>query len=202
MPTFSPTTPTQPHEFQNLTIAVPYTFDAGHVLTAFEAAQLNRYVATAVGNAFGADLRRKLKAVDDARKALGKKYDGPMAKDGKSPAPATLADIGLTDADVQAIFNAKFAAYALGEGRVTAESTTPVDRLSRNLAGVAVKALIVAKGYKVRDMQTAKTADGTTTKFNKFVEDYIAANPWIIDQAKAQLASLATTQAVDVDIAA
>ena len=195
MPTFTPSTPTEDHIFQDVTIAVPYTFAAGHVLTALEATQVNRYVATAVGNAWGAEIRRLLKVENDARaKAFAEKtYTGPTEVNAKGktvPATATIADLNLSPADLQSKFNSKFTSYELGVGRQAAEATTPVDRLARTLASAKVKDLITAKGFKVRDFQTAKGSDGETSKFNELVENYIDANAWIIDAARAQLAAL------------
>ena len=45
MPAFDSTTPTSVHEFQALNIRVPYLFAEGHILSAPEALQLNRFVA-------------------------------------------------------------------------------------------------------------------------------------------------------------
>jgi len=87
-----------------------------------------------------------------------------------------LSDFG----DLQALFNAKYAAYAPGEsnrgsGTGTA-SADPIERMVRTLATEEAKARIIANGYKVRDFVLAKSADGTQSKLAEFVAKLIAKN--------------------------
>lgn len=202
MPTFTPDTARVTHEFQDTALNVPYVFAEGHALTAPEALQLNRYVATAVGNAWGAGVRRKLKAIDDARKAQGKKYTGPTVVDSKGatvPAPATFADINLTDP--QSTFDAAFSTYTLGERTKSDSTSDPTEAMVRSIATLKVKALIQSKGLKVRDFQLAKAADGETSKFNDLIDNYIAKNTdWLASAAAAQLAAIASGPSDDIDI--
>lgn len=204
MPTFDPSTARVAHEFQDTALDVPYVFSEGHALTAPEALQLNRYVATAVGNAWGASVRRQLAKVnaDRAAKAKAKTYTGPTVVDEKGktvPAPATFADIGLTNP--QATFDAAFASYSLGVRSKAEDSSDPAEAMIRSLATLKVKALIQSKGLKVRDFQLAKAADGETSKFNELIDNYIAKNTeWLASAAAAQLAAIASGPSDDIDI--
>lgn len=205
MPTFDPTSTARVnHEFQDTALGVPYTFAEGHALTAPEALQLNRYVATAVGNAWGAAIRRQLAKVNADRAAAvkAKSYTGPTTVDEKGktvPAPATFADIGLTDP--QATFDAAFASYSLGVRATAEDSSDPTEKMVRSIATLKVKALIQSKGLKVRDFQLAKGTDGETSKFNELVDNYIAKNTeWLASAAAAQLAAIANGPSDDIDI--
>lgn len=216
MPTISASTPRVTHEFQTIPIAVPYVFAEGHTLTDLEARGLNRFVATALGNAFGSEIRRALKMVDaDRAKAVkAKTYTGPMIEDAKGrsiPAPTTVDD--LPPADHQAIFDAKFSSYALGVGRQStpATSSAPLDRVVANLAKEAIKAKILARGWQVRSFMLRKgnytgvdaegrrvwTDDDTskTSYFAARVEAYINDNEETLTaQAQAQLDAIASVQ--------
>lgn len=208
MPTFSPSTPRAQHDFQGTPVSVPYIFAEGHTLTALEALQVNRWLATAVGNAWGAGVRRDLAKINAERTAAAKakKYTGPVGDDGK-PAPATSADL-VFEPSVQADFDAKFSDFVLGtsnRGRSGTGSDSLLDQTIRQLATAKVKALIIKNGHKVRIMQTTKGSDGETSKFNELLEAYVEKHgEWLTAQAEAQIAALAAHEddGDDLDLAA
>lgn len=201
MPSITNTTPRQPHTFGGVSISVPYPYEAGHTLSAAEAKQFNVWLATTVGNGFN----RKLVALRDAANAervglhKAKTYTGPMDETGKKPAQITTADLDL---DYQSAFDEAFSTYTPGvsnRGSGGATSTDPVMKHAQTLAKAKVTELITRKGLKVRDFQTSKTEAGDS-KFSELVTSYIAANPWIVDSARAQLAALAEHEAEDFDL--
>lgn len=196
MPAIPTSAPRVERKFAGLTIQAPSVYSAGYVLTAPDAAWVNATLASTIGNYFGGDIRRALTALDTERAAQlkAKTYTGPMDDTGKKPAPATFADL---DWDAQAEFDAKFAAYVLGEsnrGGGGSEPSNPVERLVRLMASEAVKALIVRKGQSVQTwMRTKeKDADGNeVSSFTRLVGQYIERNgDALTASAEAQLAAL------------
>lgn len=195
--------PTVTRTFADVTVLVPAIFAPGHALSANEAKWANTMVGTVVGNAFGSRVRNGLKALDAERKAAvkAKKYDGPYAEDGKSPAPATLADIV---ADPIAAFNELYESYELGAGRAMGEgkaATDPVTTLVRTLATAEIKRRILSKGRKVKEFMDAKvTVVGEEiSAFSNLVNQFIAAHPELEDTARAQLEALAQSDTSEED---
>lgn len=157
MPAFDASTPTITRTFAGQSFTVPAPYAEGGVLTANDAKFLNGQLASVIGNALSGDMRR---AVEAWNKANPKN----KVKDATE-----LSDFG----DLQALFDAKYTAYAPGEsnrGSGTGTSgTDPIERMAHGFATQEAKARIIAKGYKVRDFVLAKSADGTQSKLAEFV---------------------------------
>ena len=198
MPAIPADAPRHAHKLRDITIEVPYLFAEGHALTTPEASFLNRAVASALINSHGTTIRNALDALDTARAEAfkAKKYDGPRSADGKSPAKATMADLGDT-AKFQADFDAKFTSYAIGEtnrGDGSSASSDPVTVQARFIASGVVRTKILAKGFKVKAFHDAKDENGVS-KFTHAVNKTLADNPWIMEKAKRDVAEIAAQSA-------
>ena len=164
MPSVDASTPRHAHTAAGATIQVPYVYAEGHVMTAPEILWLNSQLAGVLANALAGDVRR--------------------AKDAGKP---------IDPSEYQSRFDAKFAAYELGEsnrGGGAGSSHDPIAEAAQRIATVKVKELAVAKGHKIRDLYAAKDADGVS-KMAQLVSAYIARNDWVMDQARAQVEALA-----------
>lgn len=173
MPAIDTSTPRVARKFAEHAIQAPMPFAEGHALTANEALWLNTAVAGTVGNHFGGDIRRAREAGKDA----------------------------LAGTTAQDAFDAKYTAYVLGESNRGGDGFTaadPVTAAAKAIATAKVKELLTSKGYKVGDVQKAKSADGKTSKFAELVSKFTEANPWVLALAESQVAAMAS-QTDDLD---
>ncbi len=176
MPAFDTTTPTLDGEYAGYAIKVPAPYAEGHHLTAAEAKGLNRFVATAVGNAFAAIQRR------EREKAPGWVFNDP-----------------------QAAFDDIYADYQLGvsnRGGGTAASVDPVEVALQSIASAAVKAILKAHKKNIREAIATKVAGSDISVFSNLVAQWIERNPAARDQAIAQVEAMAelTDAAPELDL--
>lgn len=173
MPTFTSTTPRIPVTVAEVKITSPAPFAAGQPLTALQAAFLNRAVASAVANVHSTSISKLIKGNDTT----------PAA-----PKPDA--------ATIQADFDTRYAAFEPGQvNRVSVG--TPVDSVAKaahQLATQKVEELLRSKGKKVADIRAAKRPDGSSV-FSHLVTQYLAADPSILELAKALAAQMATKTA-------
>lgn len=206
MPAIPPSAPTGNYKFYDQPVTLPHIYTAGQTLDDNLAKFLNQQVATSVGNRFGALVRRELAAKDEANLAAFKAgtYTGDVVGEGKkaAPRPATVADLGM---DAQASITAIFTAFEPGVATRggTSESLDPIAAEMRRLAGVAVRDLYKAKGFKYPDMLAAKYNNTTQSMYGHHVDQYLAAKG---DQLRAiveaQFAAMKDAQdpgALDLD---
>lgn len=208
MPTIPADAPRGNYKFYDQAVTLPHIFAAGAVLDDNLARFLNQQVATAVGNRFGAKVRRALDELNDTRAAAAKAgtYTGPTVDilnkkgevTGTAPAPATVADLGW---DAQAEIEVVFTDFEPGVSQRGASGSAgptgdPVAQEMRRLAGVAVKDLYKAKGIKYQDAVKSVDAEGKSA-YAKHVDAYLAAKG---DQLRAiveaQFAALKATESV------
>lgn len=194
MPQINPSVPTTKREFLGISFDVPGAFAPGDTLDETTAKWANFMVGSVVGNSYAGDVRRELAKLNAERAAAfkAKTYDGPLDEKGK-PAAATPADLSTDHASA---FAEKYANFKLGvsnRSSAAPKGADPTATLAHTLATLAVKALIIKSGRKVKDFMDAKvTVDGEeVSKFSALVADYKAAHPELIDQARAQLGDIA-----------
>jgi len=212
MPTFTDQTPTIARKFVDMSFNVPAPYAEGHALTALEAKWMNGAVLSAVGNAYAGAIRRAVSALTVNRIEAAitspekqKKAVEAFTKRGTVPEGVTAAKASDLNWDHQARFLAAYAEYELGKsnrgsGTGSSTSVNPVESLTRFLAEQAVKAILVSKGLKVGTFIKARSADGSTSKLNELVAQYIERHPELEEQAKAQVEANAVSADEDEDI--
>lgn len=211
MPTFTPETPTAKRTYIGHDFNVPMPYVAGHVLSAPEAKWVNATLATVIGNAYAGSVRRALVALNHAAiaSAFGDKAAAAYAKDNKVvPKGYVVQGVeALSDWDHEAKFAETYSTYELGvsnrgSGGV-ASTSDPIGSMVNTLATAELKRRILAKGLKVRTLQTAKSTDGSTSKFDELKAALIARDGDALRaQAEATLASLASSDADTDDLLA
>lgn len=180
MPTFSPTTPRIAVTVAETKITAPAPYAEGQTLTPLLAAFLNRQVASAVANVHTSSITRLVKAGE--------------------PKPDA--------ATTQSAFDIRYAAFEPGQiNRASVgEPVDPIAATARRLATQKVEELLRSKGKKVADIRAAKRPDGSTV-FSHLVDQYLAADPSLLELAKAIVAQMAARTAdplgdLDAELAA
>jgi hypothetical protein len=201
MPQFTPETPTVARTFVGVPFTVPMPFAEGHTLTGPQAAWLNSNLASVVGNAFSGDIRRGLKAHNDAALAAHKKAGGKEKDFTPAEHPSVLGW------DLQDEFNKKFAGYTLGESNRgsggSASTSDPVAALIRTFSTLDIKARLAAKGYKVGPLYKTPSSMPNTykSKWEELVgENAKAKETQFRAQAEAQLSAMQDNVNADDDI--
>lgn len=168
MPTIPEGAPRVSHTFGGHTVSVPYIFAKNHKLTENEAKGLNRYLASHAGNYFAGRVRR-----------AGEDYAGTPQTD----------------------FDDVFSGIELGVASERAPgsgsaSKDPIARAMHNIAQEAVKSALTRKGFKVKDFQTQKNAEGVS-KLSELTAQYAERNA---DSLRALAEAQVAAQADDVTL--
>lgn len=169
MPTFPADAPRVQITVFGTELTAPAPYAEGHVLTKLEAAFVSRAVAAAVANPFASALKK-------------------------------LKDAGKTDeipTDLQKAYDDKYFTYEVGvrgSGESTSESTSPLDKMIRNLASAKLEALIIAKGRKPADLRAKSTVIDGKSAFVRNLEALIERDKEAFTaQAQANLDALVTS---------
>lgn len=151
-------------KFADFPVTVPVMFTEGQTLTADQARWASSQFATVIGNTFGGIVRKMDEVPEDFS--------------AQSLINQLVADFTFTP--------------KRGTGTGTSASTDPVARMVHFLAGEELKRRIIAKGLKVRAIQTAKGADGETSKFAELLAALIERDG---DSLRAQAEAVIAAQA-------
>lgn len=211
MPAYDTSTPTAKRTYIGVDFSVPMPFTEGHALTGPEAKWVNATLATVVGNAYAGSVRRAVVTLNHSaiKAAFGDKAAAAYAADNKVVPKGYVAKTAadLQDWDHAARFAETFASYELGVSNRgsggSATSSDPIGSMVNTLATAELKRRILAKGLKVRTLQTTKGVDGSTSKFDELKAALIARDGDALRaQAEATLASLAASDADTDDLLA
>lgn len=175
MPSFLANSPRITLKINDIALTSPAPFAAGHVLTDNEAKFLNRQVTTAVANGIPARIHKAV--------------DGYVNKDENGVVTPLSAE------ELQAKFDAVYAAYELGaanRGGAPGEPTDPIERGLRRMAVDFINARLKAKGKNINEVRKAQTADGKSV-YEGLLTQAIDANPSWRDLVQAQVQALAST---------
>lgn len=181
MPQFLASAPRINLKVNDIAITAPAPYAAGHTLTDAEAAFFNRQVATAVAN----PIPKTIKAQLEAKIAAGE-------------TPGELNAEAL-----QHFYDTRYAAYVVGaSNRGTGEGSAvdPIMSEARKIAAIKVTEILTAKGITVSAAKKSKVQfeGAEVSAFSKFVSQMIAANPGILDTARAQVEAMKAA-AADLD---
>lgn len=181
MPAIDSATPTLPFKFKGRTVNIPQIVKTGDSLTENHAKFFNRQLASVTGNVLSSALARLVETKNDTTK------EGYVAKpDGT---PYTIEDV--SDADAQAMYDAIFTRYEPGVTATRDGSSLhdPVESIANNMAWERIKVSLKARNIKVASVKPEKKAE--------LIGQLRTRDPSILEAAKAQVASVATTEGLD-----
>lgn len=181
MPAIDPATPTLPFKFKGRTVNIPQIVKTGDSLTENHAKFFNRQLASVTGNVLSSALARLVETKNDATKpGYIKKPDGTTY---------TIEDV--TDTEAQAMYDAIFTRYEPGVTATRDGSSLhdPVQSIANNMAWERIKMSLKARNIKVASVKPEKKAE--------LIGALLTRDPSILEAAKAQVASVATTEGLD-----
>lgn len=181
MPHLPEGTVTLPFKFKGKIINIPQLVAPGDTLTEAYARFFNRQYASVTGNILSSALARLVETKNDATK------EGHTPKPDNTP--YTIDDV--TDTDAQTIYDAINLRYEPGVTATRDGSSLhdPVQSIANNMAWERIKISLKARNIKVASVKPEKKAELIGQLLNR--------DPTILEAAKAQVASVATTDGLD-----